>query len=99
MAVAESPQKMDRELGSPLDVKDRVGRGGGYRHGNFRGISIEALNELLPFLGSGQLELMRELLQNLRWGQGRQAMPFPGQLPEPIPSLGGAGWAIGVALP
>lgn len=68
----------------------------GYRHGNFRRVGIERLDE-----GRKRFRVCRAKAESMLGNDNScvHAIPFPVQLPEPSPSGAGAGWAIGVALP
>ena len=97
MAGLEDVQEMQEGARLTLLNEDLVLLGGCYRHGNFGRVRVEELDERLPFFGSCELEATGVVGEQGR--TGRQAIPFPPNDPDPIPSGAGAGWAIGVALP
>lgn len=95
----EKAEQMQEGLCLALLVEDFVLVGLCYCHGNGGRVGIETVNEVLPLARGSRRELARVVGRNVRGGLFGQAIPFPGQLPEPSPSGAGAGWAIGVALP
>lgn len=101
VALPEYFQEVEESSRPALADQDFALLGVRYRHGNFRGIGVEALNEPFPLLRRSASEGKCIVRKDLAWCSGVHAIPFPGQEPEPIPSFGGAGccgWAMGVAF-
>lgn len=103
MAIPERVEQVQESLGATLRIQDHRLVGFCYRDGNFGRVGVKTVDERLPLAGRRDLQGVGVAADDVCWGEGdRHAIPFPGQLPEPSPSVGGAGrcgWAIGVALP
>ncbi len=68
MAVPERLQEVQESLGSTLGIQDRGLVRGGYRHGNFGRIRVEAFNKRLPLAGGRDLEGVRVFSDDVRRG-------------------------------